>query len=99
MDTMITNNYGNGAVLDLNSSNGITLDEPNLERMRVDRLERTRALMKVNTAGVLKGVYSCKIVLAPHGLAKNLIMPKLPIAFAVRYPVVHAIEATFQDLF
>ena len=55
MDTVITNNYGNGSVLDLNHSNGITLEEPDLEQMRVDRLERTRALMKVNMVGSLKG--------------------------------------------
>ena len=55
MDTVITNKYGNGSVLDLNHSNGITLEEPDLEQMRADRLERTRALMKVNMVGSLKG--------------------------------------------
>ena len=47
MDGVITNNFGNASVLDLNNSNSITLDEPDLEQMRQDRLERTRSLMKV----------------------------------------------------
>jgi len=48
MDDVITNNYGNASVLDLNNSNGVTLEEPDLQQMREDRLERTRALMKVS---------------------------------------------------